>query len=373
MIYLKTSQPYSLIDYTPKVKTFIIAEAGVNHNGSLKLALQLVKAAANAGADAVKFQTFIAKNLVTASASKADYQKKSDGVKDSQLQMLQRLELTHAMHEKLIRECRRLKIEFMTTAFERESLKYIRRLGLQRYKIPSGEITNAPFLMEYSRLKKPLILSTGMSDLKEIQEAVGVLAWGILKKKNKPSRAIFRRLGSNPSVLKKMKNCLTILHCTTEYPAPDTDLNLKALDTLSETFGLSVGYSDHSIGITAAVAAVGRGAVVIEKHLTLDRTMSGPDHAASIEPDEFKAMVDQIRRVEKMLGHAEKRVSASEAKNKVIARKVLVAARDLKKGIRLKALDISIKRAGKGISPMNFWNLLGKKLKKNYKQDEILK
>lgn len=352
--------------------TFIIAEAGVNHNGSLKLALKLVKAAADAGADAVKFQTFIAKNLVTASASKADYQKKSDGVKDSQLQMLQRLELKPDMHDKLIQECRRLKIEFMTTAFEMESLKYIRRLGLQRYKIPSGEVTNAPFLMEYARLKKPLILSTGMCDLKEIQEAIGVIAFGMLGKKS-PSRKQFQKLGKQRSVLNRLKDSLTILHCTTEYPAPDADLNLKVLDTLSQTFGLPIGYSDHSVGIAASVAAVARGAVVIEKHLTLDRSMPGPDHAASIEPHEFKEMVDQIRRVEKMLGHSEKRAAQSEVKNKVIARKVLVASRDLKKGTILKPQDISIKRAGKGISPMDFWNLLGKKLKKNYKQDEILK
>ncbi|MES2308252.1 MAG: N-acetylneuraminate synthase [Verrucomicrobiota bacterium] len=355
-----------------KKGVFVIAEAGVNHNGSLKLALKLVKAASDAGADAVKFQTFIAKDLVTASASKADYQKESDGVKDSQLQMLQRLELSSEMHDRLIQECRRLKIEFMTTAFEMESLKYIRRLGLQRYKIPSGEVTNAPFLMEYARLKKPLILSTGMCDLKEIREAIGVIAFGLLGKKL-PSRKCFQKLGKKKSVLKRLKDSLTILHCTTEYPAPDTDLNLKALDTLSETFGLSIGYSDHSVGITAAVAAVGRGAAVIEKHLTLDRSMTGPDHAASIEPQEFKEMVDQIRRVEKMLGDAKKRAADSEVKNKVIARKVLVAAHDLKKGIRLKVHDISIKRAGRGISPMNFWNLIGKKLKKNYKQDEILK
>lgn len=353
------------------MSTFIIAEAGVNHNGSLKLALKLVKAAANAGADAVKFQTFIAKELVTASASKADYQKKSDGVKDSQLQMLQRLELTPEMHERLIRECRRFNIEFMTTAFEMESLKYIRRLGLQRYKIPSGEITNAPFLMEYARLKKPLILSTGMSDLKEIQEAIGVIAFGVLNKKN-PSREKFLKLGMDRSVLQNMKNCLTILHCTTEYPAPDADLNLKALDTLSQTFGLPVGYSDHSVGITAAVAAVARGAVVIEKHLTLNRSMPGPDHAASIVPDEFMAMVDQIRRVEKMLGQSEKRAVQSEVKNKVIARKVLVASRDLKKGTVLKSQDISIKRAGKGISPMDFWNMVGSRVKRDMKKDESL-
>jgi N-acetylneuraminate synthase len=353
------------------VKTFIIAEAGVNHNGSLKLALQLVKAAANAGADAVKFQTFIAKNLVTVNASKADYQKKSDGVKDSQLQMLQRLELTPEMHEKLIRECCRLKIEFMTTAFEMESLKYIRRLGLQRYKIPSGEVTNAPFLMEYARLKKPLILSTGMCDLKEIQEAIGVIAFGMLGKKS-PSRKQFQKLGKQRSVLNRLKDSLTILHCTTEYPAPDADLNLKVLDTLSQTFGLPIGYSDHSVGITAAVAAVACGAVVIEKHLTLDRSMPGPDHAASIEPNEFKAMIDQIRRVEKMLGHSEKRAAQSEVKNKVIARKVLVASRDLKKGTVLKPQDISMKRAGRGISPMDFWKVIGSRVKRDMKKDETL-
>ena len=285
------------------MKTLIIAEAGVNHNGDLALARQLIDVAAEAGADLVKFQTFSADRLVTAHAKKADYQTQTTDAGESQHAMIRRLELTRDMHEALIAHCKSRGIQFFSTGFDPESIDLLAELGLDRFKIPSGEITNLPYLRHVGRYGKPVILSTGMATLGEIEAALEVL-----------------EQAGTP------RDRITVLHCNTEYPTPMADVNLRAMLTIRDAFGVAVGYSDHTSGIEVAIAAVALGATVIEKHFTLDRNLPGPDHKASLEPDELKAMVAAIRNIEQALGDGIKRPSASEAKNKPIARKSLVAA-----------------------------------------------
>jgi N,N'-diacetyllegionaminate synthase len=330
-------------------KVFIIAEAGVNHNGSLELAKKLVDAAADAGADAVKFQTFKANNLVSKSAQKADYQKQTAAADETQHTMLAKLELDDGAHRSIIEHCKGRQILFLSTPFDIESANMLEDLGISIYKIPSGEITNLPYLRHISRLGKEIILSTGMSDLQEVEDALGVL-----ESEGTP------------------RSKITVLHATTEYPCPMEDVNLKAMLTIQEVFGVKVGYSDHTSGIEVPVAAVALGACVIEKHFTLDRSMDGPDHKASLEPDELKAMVSAIRNIEQALGDGIKRPSPSELKNIPIARKSLVAICDINKGDLFSEKNLGTKRPGHGISPMRWDEVIGKRACRDFLLDELI-
>lgn len=329
--------------------TLIIAEAGVNHNGSLDLALRLVDAAADARADLVKFQTFSADRLVTRYARKADYQRASTDAAESQHEMIRRLELTREMHDALIARCSERGIGFFSTAFDLESIDLLVELGLDRFKIPSGEITNLPYLRRIGRHGKPVILSTGMSTLAEIEAALVAL----------------EKAGTS-------RSRITVLHCNTEYPTPMSDVNLRAMLTIRDTFGVGVGYSDHTPGIEVAIAAVALGATVIEKHFTLDRSLPGPDHKASLEPGELAAMVAAIRNVETALGHAEKRPSNSEIKNQEIARKSIVAARAIRAGEPFSELNLAVKRPASGVSPMRWDEVLGRPARRDFAPDELI-
>ncbi len=352
--------------------TYIIAEAGVNHNGDEQLALQLVNAAHAAGADAVKFQTFKASNLVTATAQQAEYQKTNTQKAESQLAMLTRLELSHSAHHKLIRRCEELGIAFLSTAFDGESLQFlVDELHLKTLKIPSGEITNAPLVLQHARTGCKLIVSTGMSTLKEIENVLGVIAFGYTACADAlPGVEAFRQAYASSVGQQALKDKVRLLHCTTEYPAPIDDIHLRAMDVMLDTFGLPVGYSDHSEGIIIPVAAVARGAGIIEKHFTLDKNMEGPDHKASLEPDELKAMVDAIRIIERALGDASKQPQSSEIKNILIARKSLVAAKNIVAGEAFTEANIAIKRPGSGVNPYRYWELLGMKANKDYREGE---
>lgn len=327
--------------------TLIIAEAGVNHNGDLARAKALVHAAAEAGVDIVKFQTFSADRLTTASAKRAAYQIKNAPGAESQHAMLKRLELTDAMHVELLAHCRRHGIEFLSTGFDVPSLEMLVGLGLERLKVPSGEITNLPYLRYLGGLGKSVIVSTGMATLGEIEDALVAL-----------ERAGTRR------------DQLTLLHCTTEYPAPMHEVNLHAMAALASAFGLPVGYSDHTVGIEVPVAAVALGACVIEKHFTLDRTLPGPDHKASLEPSELTAMVRAIRNVELALGDGIKRPSDVEMQNRAVARKSIVAARPIRAGDAFSAENMTTKRPGDGLSPMHWDTLLGRLARRDYAVDE---
>jgi N,N'-diacetyllegionaminate synthase len=332
-----------------KRSIFIIAEAGVNHNGSLEMALQLIDVAVAAGADAVKFQTFKAEKVIAVNAPKAGYQKQTTGSDESQLEMIKKLELDETSHIQLYQYCQHKGIQFLSTPFDLESVDLLERLGLETFKIPSGEITNLPYLRKLGALKKRLILSTGMADLGEIEDALDVLAESGTPLKN-----------------------ITVLHCNTEYPTPFEDVNLRAMLTIGHAFGVAVGYSDHTPGIEVAVAAVALGAAVLEKHFTLDRNLPGPDHKASLEPDELKAMVQAIRNIEKALGNGIKRPSPSEFKNKSIARKSLVATQTIKTGELFSADNITAKRPGAGISPMRWDKVMGQLAQKDYEKDELI-
>lgn len=328
----------------------IIAEAGVNHNGDFQLAKRLVDSAVNAGADIIKFQTFNSLKLVTKTAAQADYQKKNIGGSDnSQLKMLQKLELSHQQHLELFEYCKEKNIQFFSTAFDLESIELLHQLGLSLWKIPSGEITNYPYLKKIASYHQPVILSTGMCTVDDISACLKVLIDNGLT-----------------------KDQITILHCNTEYPTPFEDVNLRAMKTIADTFGVKVGYSDHTRGIEVPIAAVALGASVIEKHFTLDRNLPGPDHIASLEPDELKAMVSSIRNIEKALGSTEKKVSDSERKNIAIARKSIVAARDIKEGEILTEDNVTVKRPGTGISPMRWDEVLGTKAIMDFREDELI-
>ena len=329
-------------------KTFIIGEAGVNHNGSLDTAMQMVDAAVAAGADAVKFQTFKAEKIITVSAPKAGYQKETTGPDESQLEMVRKLELNETAHKKLFRYCNNKGILFLSSPFDLESIDLLNRLGMQIFKIPSGEITNLPYLRKLGVLKKKVIMSTGMAVLGEIEDALLVLI----------------RAGTAPEDI-------TVLHCNTEYPTPFKDVNLRAMVTIKAAFpGIQVGYSDHTPGIEVPIAAVALGARVIEKHFTLDRNMEGPDHRASLEPNELKAMVYAIRNIEKALGSRVKKPSPSELKNKTIGRKSIVATKDIKKGEVFTGENLTLKRPGTGISPMRWDEMIGKRANRSYQTDE---
>lgn len=328
-------------------KVFIIAEAGVNHNGDLTLAKQLIEQAADAGADAVKFQTYKTENLVCKTAAKAAYQFGTTDENESQYDMLKKLELTKDMHEVLIGYSRQIGIQFLSTPFDTDSIDLLSGYQLETYKIPSGEITNYPYLKKIAGLHKRVILSTGMSTMEEIGAAIQLLQQN--------------GVGS-----------ITLLHCTTEYPAPMGEVNLRAMSAMHQRFGLPVGYSDHTRGIEISIAAAAMGAVVIEKHFTLNRDLEGPDHKASLEPAELKAMVAAIRNVEKALGNGEKKVTASEAANISTVRKSIVAYRNIAKGEVFTEENITTKRPGTGISPMVWEQVLGKKAGRAFKKDEII-
>jgi N-acetylneuraminate synthase len=352
-------------------RVFIIAEAGVNHNGINDLAFKLIEAAAKVGADAVKFQTFKTDQLVCRRAEKASYQIKQTGDKESQFEMLKKLELGEGLCRDLARHCEAHKVQFLSTPFEIESLKFlVQELDLPRLKLSSGEITNAPLLLESARVRKPILLSTGMATLGEIESALGVLAFGLLQKKEAPSLQNFQRSYCSKEGQLVLRDFVTLLHCTTEYPASFENVNLNAIDTLQSAFGLEVGYSDHTTGIVASVAAVSMGARVIEKHFTLDCDFDGPDHSSSLEPAEFKNMVDSIRQCEQIMGSSIKIPSAVEMENRMVVRKGLVAARDIAKGEVFSEENITCKRPGDGLSPMNYWDVLGKVASRSFSADE---
>ena len=330
-------------------KVFIIAEAGVNHNGDINLAKKLIDEAVKAGADAVKFQTFKAENLVSKNAKKADYQVENTGNNESQYEMIKKLELSFDDFIELKKYCDEKGIMFLSTPFDDESIEFLNNLGIEIFKIPSGEITNLPYLRKIGKLEKKVILSTGMADLGEIEDALDVLINSGTKKEN-----------------------ITVLHANTEYPTPFEDVNLKAMQTISCAFDVDVGYSDHTMGIEVPIAAVAMGAKVIEKHFTLDRNLEGPDHRASLEPDELKAMVSTIRNIEKALGNGIKKPSKSEKKNIEVARKSIVAKRDIKKGEKFSEENLTVKRPGNGISPMRWDEIIGKVANRDYKEDELI-
>jgi N-acetylneuraminate synthase len=354
--------------------TLIIAEAGVNHNGDEALAFQLVDVAFAAGADIVKFQTFKAKNLVANHALPADYQIENTGIQESQLEMLSRLELSYEAHHKLVSYCNNLGIEFLSTAFDSESLEFlVSDLGLTRLKIPSGEITNAPLVLEHARTGCDLIVSTGMATLADIEAVLGVIAFGYTSAVDAvPSSDAFEAAYCSEQGKLALKQKVSVLHCTTEYPAPIVDINLRAMNSISAAFGLPVGYSDHSEGIVIPIAAVARGAYLIEKHFTLDKKMFGPDHKASLDPVELKSMIDAIRTVGLSLGDGIKGPRPSELKNKTPARKSLIAAREISAGSIFTENDIVIKRPGGGLSPFKYWEIQGKKSSNGYKPGDLI-
>ena len=352
-------------------RVYIIAEAGVNHNGSLDLALQLVDAAAAAGADAVKFQTFRAADLATAQAPKAGYQVRTTGARESQLEMLKKLEIGPAAHRALIARCRRRRIDFLSSPFDDASLRLLTRtLRVRTIKIPSGEITNGPLLLQAARSARCIILSTGMSTLADVEAALGVLAFGFTASRLPPSLANFAAAYRSAAGQRQVRDRVVVLHCTTEYPAPFAEINLRAMDTLAEAFGLPVGLSDHSIGIAVPIAAAARGARVIEKHFTLDRRLPGPDQSASLEAAELKAMVDGIRAIERALGDGVKRPGAAELRNARVARKAIVAARPIAKGERYSHRNLAAKRAGGGHSPLEIWDFIGRPAPRRFRKDE---
>jgi N-acetylneuraminate synthase len=356
-----------------KAGVFVIAEAGVNHNGSLDQARQLVDVAADAGADAVKFQTFRVESLTTRRAAKADYQMRSANSDGSQFEMLRALELDDDMHRALVEHCGQRGIEFMSTPFDLESLAYlVDDIGVTRLKIPSGEITNAPLLMAAARSGKPIILSTGMATLAEIQSALAVLAFGYTGNETQPATKALADAFRSPVGQAALAGNVALLHCTTEYPTPFRDVNLRAMDQMADRFGLVVGYSDHTLGLSVPIAAVARGAQILEKHFTLDRTMDGPDHAASLEPDELSAMIRSIREIEVALGNSEKAPVASELANIKAVRKSLVALSDIKAGEVFGVDNLAIKRPGDGRSPMTYWDVLGTPSSRDYAKDEAI-
>lgn len=357
-----------------EARVFVIAEAGVNHNGSLDRALKLVDVAAESGADAVKFQTFRSAEVVGASAPKAPYQLATTDAAQSQLEMIRNLELNEADHEALISRARERGMVFLSAPFDLPSIDFlVKRLRLDTIKIPSGEITNAPFLLHVAHLGVQVIVSSGMSTLAEVEAALGVLAFGYTASADAlPSRDAFLAAFATEEGQKALREKVSLLHCTTEYPAPYADVNLRAMETLSHAFGLPIGLSDHTSGTHIPVAAVARGACIIEKHFTMDRNLPGPDHAASLEPGELTAMIRMIRDVETALGDGIKRPLSSEWKNRPIARKSLVAGRPIRAGEVFSATNLTCKRPGNGRSPFDFWTVLGTPAERAYDQDDAI-
>lgn len=328
-------------------RTFIIAEAGVNHNGDIEIAKKMIDAARDAGADAVKFQTFKAEKIVSVNAPKAEYQIKNAKNAESQYQMLKKLEIDKETHIELMRYCKDKEILFLSTPFDIDSVHMLVKLGLDIIKIPSGEITNLPYLREVAKQKKKVILSTGMSNMQEVKDAVQIL----------------RENGTED---------ITLLHCNSQYPTPMKDVNLRAMIQMEEELELPVGYSDHTLGIEVPIAAVAMGATVIEKHFTLDKTMEGPDHKASLAPGELKEMVEAIRNIESALGDGVKTLSESEVKNVKLARKSIIADKKIEKGELFSMDNLTTKRPGKGISPMKWDDIIGRTAKRDYEVDDLI-
>lgn len=349
----------------------VIAEAGVNHNGSRDQAFELIDAAARAGADAVKFQTFNADRLASRRAPKASYQKNAAKPSESQLDMLRKLELPLDWHTDLQRYARHRGIEFLSTAFDGDSLDFLHRMDLPLYKVPSGEIDNAPLLWRFARCGRPLVLSTGMATLGEVEQALAVVAHALSREVEPSSMEEVWRAWSVPDVRRTLADNVTLLHCTSRYPTPPHEANLAAMNTLRRAFGLPVGYSDHTEGIVVPIAAVALGAVIIEKHFTLDRTMKGPDHAASLEPEEMKTMIEQIRILSVALGDAVKAPQASEWDTRQAARQQIVMARAVAKGAVLDRADLTTARCGIGMPAAMLWDQIGRVAARSYEEGEV--
>lgn len=354
-------------------KTYIIAEAGVNHNGSLKLAKELVKVAKDAGADAVKFQTFKAEKLVTKQAKQADYQIENLGGDTSQFAMLKKLELTYEEFVELQSFCEFQKIEFLSTPFDFESVDFLlEELVMPTVKIPSGELTNAPFIHYIATKRKPIILSTGMATIEEIHEALAFISYGLAKPKEDVKLEQVYAFYSTEEAKEVLKKYVTLLHCTTQYPAPMDSINLHAMNEMKKVFQLPIGLSDHSEGIHIPITAVGMGATVIEKHFTLDKTLEGPDHVASLNPDELNAMIQGIIDVEQALGDGIKNPTSVELQNRIPARKSLVAKKSIQAGEIFSSSNLTIKRPGDGIEPSKYWSYIGQISSKSYNEDELI-
>jgi len=350
----------------------VIAEAGVNHNGSLEMARRLIDAAADAGADLVKFQSFRAELLVTRRAEKAAYQVTNTGQDGDQLAMLKGLELSLEDTRAVVEHCRDRGIRFMSTAFDMPSLHFLAGLDMPAVKIPSGDLTYGPMLLAAARLGRPLIVSTGMATLGEVDEALSVIAFGLTRDGDPADRTALEAARFSAEGQAALEHAVTLLHCTTQYPAPPKAVNLRAMDAMAEAFGLRVGYSDHTSGTAVSVAAVARGATVIEKHFTLDRTLPGPDHAASLEPAELASMIADVRTVEAALGSARKGPDAIEVPNRRIARRSLVAARPIAAGTKMVADDLTAKRPADGLCPMRRWDLIGRVADRDYDPDDLV-
>jgi len=354
-------------------KVIVIAEAGVNHNGSLERAFEMIDVAADAEADYVKFQSFRADHLVTKTAAKAEYQKVQTNSQQTQYDMLKALELDNTMHQKILERCGEKGIAFLSTPFDHLNVNYlVEDCGLSLLKISSGDLTNPLILLEAARTNKKIIISTGMATMSEIENALSVLAFGYLNKDEQPSRDAFRVAWMSKIGRDAVKQNVVILHCTTEYPTPFQDVNLNAMRSIYEAFGVPVGYSDHTLGTAISIAAVALGAVVIEKHFTLDKSLDGPDHAASLEPDELNSLVSGIRAVEHGMGSTVKVPAESEVKNIAIARKSLVASAPIAKGTEFTDENITIKRPGTGLDPMMYWEMIGNKAEQDYLEDQVI-
>lgn len=351
---------------------YIIAEAGVNHNGERDLAFALVDAAARAGADAVKFQTFSAVKLAARSAPKAAYQKQSTGADETQLAMLQKLELPRAWHRELQDHAHRRGIEFLSTAFDMDSLEFLLELGMPLFKIPSGELTNGPLLWRFARSGKPLVLSTGMATLSEVEQGLAIVAHALAFESEPGSIDEVWQHWSRPESRRRLRGQVTLLHCTSQYPTPFAEVNLRGMDTLAAAFGLEVGYSDHTEGTLIPVAAVARGASIIEKHFTLDRSLPGPDHKASLQPEELAQMVRDIRALQVALGDGSKCPQPGEWDTRQAARQQVVAARDIACGVVLTREDLTTARCGRGLMPTELWGLVGKTASRDFAAGEIV-
>jgi N-acetylneuraminate synthase len=354
-------------------RTYVVAEAGVNHNGSLKIAQELVEAAALAGVDAIKFQLFKTENIATPHSPKAPYQQVKTNSSESQFEMLKQLEFSEEEVGILLKQAKGLGIDLFASVFDLDSLEIVKRLDLPLIKIASGEITNAPLLLKAAQTGLPIILSTGMCNLGDIELALGILSYGYLGIAENPSFHAVEKVYLSKKAHEILKQKVTLLHCTSEYPAPVCDVHLRAMDTLRDTFGLSVGYSDHTLGIVVSIAAAARGATVIEKHLTIDHHLSGPDHQASLDPGRLKELVQSIREIKKSLGLPVKAISNSEWNNRQIVRKSLVAAKKIQKGDPFTPENLTCKRPGTGISPLHYWDWLGKLANRDYEKDEVIK
>jgi len=354
-------------------KTIIIAEAGVNHNGSEELALKLIDVAAEAGADYVKFQTFRASEIAAKNAPLADYQAKNVNGENGQLKMLQKLEISHETHKKLFSHCQSRGVKFISTPFDTESLHFLdSEIGVELIKIPSGEIVNPLLLIEAGRTGKPIILSTGMATLADIELALGALAYGMSDQSRSPSENVFKDCYLSDAGQAALLKKVMLLHCTTEYPAAFCEINLKVMDTYAAAFGLPVGLSDHSPGISIPIAAVARGARILEKHFTLDKNLPGPDHLASLAPDELKQMIRSVREVEQAIGHGRKIPTKAEIRNAAVARRSVVAANKIETGEKFTMNNICLMRPGSGVSPMKLWDILGRSAEKKYDTGDLI-